>query len=140
MATVPRKQAPRLARPAVRYWKGKAPKGVADAESDSDVDDEQAEDELGEHEDGDILIKEAGDIDVTGSGEEEDDSMQFATLRGNAKSMNIALKDVSISKDGNVIVAGRLESGKTEVELEGMLSLLERSVGDVVFNFFCRRV
>lgn len=125
MATVPRKQAPRLARPAVRYWKGKAPKGVADAESDSDVDDEQAEDELGEqHEDGDILIKEAGDIDVAGSGEEEDESMQFATLRGNAKSMNIALKDVSISKDGNVIVAGRLESGKTEVELEGMLNLL----------------
>ena len=34
-----KKDAPRIARPAVRYWKGKAPKGVVEVhESDSDSD------------------------------------------------------------------------------------------------------
>jgi len=30
--------------------------------------------------------------------------------------MNIALKDVSVSKEGKVIVAGREESGRTAME------------------------
>ncbi len=120
MAAAPRKQAPRLAQPAMRYWKGKAPKGAADIESDSD-EDEQAEDELeDQREDGDVLIKEAGDIEVVGVEEEEEEGLQLTRMRGTAKSMNIALKDVSISKEGNVIVAGRLESGRTEVEHEGI--------------------
>lgn len=122
MATAQRKQAPRLPRPAARYWKGKAPKGVAEIESDSDVD-EQAQDEFEQQRDGgDVLIKEAGDIDMDGAGGEEDeDEMQLAKAKVDAKvrSMNVALKDVSVSKEGKVIVAGRLESGKTEMEGEG---------------------
>ena len=38
----------RLARPTARYWKGKAPKGVADAPSDPD---EEHELEVGEESD-----------------------------------------------------------------------------------------
>ena len=34
-----RKQAPRPARPAARYWKGKAPKGIKEADSESDEED-----------------------------------------------------------------------------------------------------
>jgi microfibrillar-associated protein 1 len=37
--TAGRKQAPRPARPAARYWKGKAPKGIKEADSDSDEED-----------------------------------------------------------------------------------------------------
>ncbi|KXN87534.1 Microfibrillar-associated protein 1 [Leucoagaricus sp. SymC.cos] len=116
MATVQRKQAPRLARPAARYWKGKAPKGVTEVESDSDVDEGQ---EFGPQEDGDIQIKDAGDIDIGGAGEEDEDEVvqmrkSKADIKG--KSISVALKDVSVSKEGKVIVAGRLESGKTEME------------------------
>lgn len=122
MATVQRKQAPRLPRPAARYWKGKAPKGAAEIESDSD--DERAEDEFEQQREGDVLIKEAGDIDMGGSGgEEEDEGIQVPKARADAKGkgMSVALKDVSVSKEGKVIVAGRLESGKTEMEGEGAL-------------------
>ncbi|XP_006454544.1 hypothetical protein AGABI2DRAFT_182515 [Agaricus bisporus var. bisporus H97] len=114
MSTVQRKQAPRLPRPAARYWKGKAPKGVAEVESDDS--DEELEQQ---QEDGDVLIKDAGDIDVEGA-EEDNEGMQLSGVRADLKkgSMNITLKDVSVSKEGNVIVAGRLESGKTEMEIE----------------------
>ncbi|KAF9454943.1 hypothetical protein P691DRAFT_620767, partial [Macrolepiota fuliginosa MF-IS2] len=118
-----RKQAPRLPRPAVRYWKGKAPKGVAELESDSDVE-EQAEDEFEQqHEEGDVLIQEAGDVDMGESeGEEEDEGMQLPKVKMDAKGkiMRVALKDVSVSKEGAVVVAGRLESGRTEMEDGGM--------------------
>ncbi|PPQ67370.1 hypothetical protein CVT25_005949 [Psilocybe cyanescens] len=103
-----RKQAPRPARPAVRYWKGKAPKG-AEVESDSDA--EEAPSHL---EEGDVPI---GDRDL-----DDDD---FDDLEGRndrdvvvPKAINIALKDVSVSKEGKVIVAGREESGRTIEEDE----------------------
>lgn len=117
MATVQRKQAPRLARPAARYWKGKAPKGIVEAASDSEVD-EEAEDEREVQEDGDVQIRDAGDIDMGGSGEEEEMQIPKARVGVKGKSISVALKDVSVSKEGKVIVAGRLESGKTEMEGE----------------------
>jgi microfibrillar-associated protein 1 len=111
MSTVAaRKQVPRPARPAARYWKGKAPKGVADAESDSD----DVEDTLPQEEDGDVPI----------SGEQ--DLVEEPIHMGTGKSMNVSLKNVRISGDGKVIVAGREESGRTVVEADG-LSLLYHS-------------
>ncbi|KAF8060967.1 microfibrillar-associated protein MFAP1, Zn finger, CCHC type protein [Lyophyllum atratum] len=104
-----RKQAPRLARPAARYWKGKAPKGVTEAESESE--DEGA---LSMEEEGDVPI--GGDQDIV---EEEEEEMPLRTdVRAAAKLMNVTLKDVNISKEGKVIVAGREESGRTVLEEE----------------------
>ncbi|KAG6918685.1 hypothetical protein DXG01_012503 [Tephrocybe rancida] len=109
METV-RKQAPRLARPAARYWKGKAPKGAVDADSESeDEGDQQMEEE------GDVAV--GGDQDFADEEEDEDLPMR-ADVKTAAKSMNVALKDVNISRDGKVIVAGREESGRTAVEDE----------------------
>ncbi|KAG5649937.1 hypothetical protein H0H81_001398 [Sphagnurus paluster] len=105
-----RKQAPRLARPAARYWKGKAPKGVVDAESDSE--DEGAVQSM--EEEGDVPM--GGDQDIVD--DEEEDMPLRTDVKVAAKSMNVALKDVNISKDGKVIVAGREESGRTAVEEE----------------------
>ena len=87
MATTIRKQAPRLARPVGRYWKGKAPKGAADLSSD-ESDEEKEEEE-----------------------EEEEGRKGYRTGR-----MSVALKNVNISKEGNVIVAGKQEVGRTEAE------------------------
>ena len=114
MSSVSRKPAPRLARPAARYWKGKAPKGVDGVLSDSDEEEETQQPE----QDGDILI---GDQDF---GEEEEDEAPIPAVPKptTAKLINVALKDVNISKDGKVIVAGREESGRTE--LEGAFCLL----------------
>ncbi|KAF5377222.1 hypothetical protein D9615_006396 [Tricholomella constricta] len=109
METV-RKQAPRLARPAARYWKGKAPKGVVEAESDSE--DEGGQESM--EEEGDIPI--GGDQDIV---EEDEEDMPLRTdPKAAAKSMNVALKDVNISRDGKVTVAGREESGRTALEEE----------------------
>ena len=110
-----RKQAPRLARPAVRYWKGKAPKGVADVDSDSDA---NAEEEQRSY-------LEEGDVPID---EEEVDDLELRQQPKVAapKALNIALRDVEVSKEGKVIVAGREESGRTleeddeEEEEEGM--------------------
>lgn len=101
-----RKQAPRLARPAARYWKGKAPKGVTDVSSDSD--EEEAPDV---EEDGDVLI--SGDQDIV------EEANENVPVQKHAKAMNVSLKDVSISKDGKVTVAGRGESGRTAMEEDG---------------------
>ena len=110
MSSAPRKPAPRLARPAARYWKGKAPKGAGEILSDSDEEEELQQPE----EEGDVLI---GDQDF---GEDEEDEEQppirAVAKPTTAKSINVALKDVNISKDGKVIVAGRQESGRTELE------------------------
>lgn len=112
-----RKQAPRLARPAARYWKGKAPRGVVDVDSDSDV--EEAP-QVGE--DGDVPI--SGDQDIVDM-EEEDESMQLQEEAPKSmKAMNVTLKDVNISKDGKVIVSGRMESGRTAFEEDGAFILL----------------
>ncbi|KDR85241.1 hypothetical protein GALMADRAFT_233987 [Galerina marginata CBS 339.88] len=100
-----KKQATRLARPAVRYWKGKAPKGAAEVESDSDF--EETPTNL-----------EEGDVPL----DEDLDNEDFADLgvrrTTTTKAINIALKDVSVSKEGKVIVAGREESGRTDLEEE----------------------
>lgn len=98
-----RKQAPRLARPAARYWKGKAPKGVVDVDSDSDAE------EAGSP-------QEEGDIQIGGDQEIIDEDVK---PRPTAKGMNVSLRDVNISKDGKVIVGGREESGRTAMEDEG---------------------
>ncbi|KAJ7102469.1 microfibrillar-associated protein MFAP1, Zn finger, CCHC type protein [Mycena belliarum] len=110
MSGAARKQAPRLARPAVRYWKGKAPKGVADADSDSE--EEEAGSVQGEDEDVDI----GGDQDIIP--EDDDEDVKPVIPSKPAKSMNVALRDVNISQDGKVIVAGREESGRTALEEE----------------------
>lgn len=112
MSGAARKQAPRLARPAVRYWKGKAPKDAADVASDSDE-----EEDLEVEEEGDVLI--GGDQDII---EEDEDGVPIRKEPTRAvKSMNVSLKNVDISQDGKVIVAGRVESGRTAMEDAGEL-------------------
>ncbi|KAG6814427.1 hypothetical protein H0H92_007430 [Tricholoma furcatifolium] len=105
-----RKQAPRLARPAARYWKGKAPKGAAEIDSESEEEDVH-------------VMEEEGDVAVGGEQdfgeEEEEETLPMRTdIKAAPKSMNVALKDVNISRDGKVIVAGREESGRTALEEE----------------------
>jgi len=111
MSSATRKPAPRLARPAARYWKGKAPKGAGEVLSDSDEEEDLQQPE----EEGDIQI---GDQDFEGEEDEEEPPVHAVTKPVVTKSINVALRDVNISKDGKVIVAGREESGRTE--LEGM--------------------
>lgn len=103
-----RKPAPRLARPAARYWKGKTPKGAGEIPSDSDE-----EEEPQQLEEGDIQI---GDQDFGEEEDEDEPPIRAAAKPIATKSINVALKDVNISKDGKVIVAGREESGRTELE------------------------
>lgn len=108
MSTATRKPAPRLPRPAIRYWKGKAPKGVEDVR-DSDSESEGGEQE--EMQEGDVAIG-GEDLDV----EDEEEALPVKFIPAAARSggeMQVKLKDVNISKDGKVIVAGRIESGKT---------------------------
>ena len=116
MSSAPRKPAPRLARPAARYWKGKAPKGADDILSDSDEEEEIQQPE----EEGDILI---GDQDFGEGEDEEEPPIRAVTKPTTTKAINVSLKDVNISKDGKVIVAGREESGRTELEGEFWLFL-----------------
>ncbi|KAI0685260.1 splicing factor, Prp19-binding domain-containing protein [Cytidiella melzeri] len=115
MSAAPRKAAPRLARPAARYWKGKAPKGVDATASDSDDSDGEEGHEVGEE--GDVLIR-----DVDGDEEEDVDGLEVkksSVAMGKARAgINVALRDVNISKEGRVIVAGKAEVGRTEAELE----------------------
>ncbi|KAI0638775.1 splicing factor, Prp19-binding domain-containing protein [Trametes polyzona] len=116
MSTAPRKPAARLPRPAARYWKGKAPKGADAVDSDSDYD-EEAE-EQAPQEEGDELIR-----DVGGEGDEEDEDGLEVRKQAVGKpaargAINVALRDVNISKEGKVIVGGKEESGRTAAELE----------------------
>ncbi|KAI0344292.1 hypothetical protein BDW22DRAFT_1392747 [Trametopsis cervina] len=114
MSSAPRKQAPRIARPAARYWKGKVPKGVDAVASDSDEDDE-GEVQEGDEE-GDVLIR---DVGADEDGQEDEDGLEVKAAARKAKAgINVALRDVNISKEGKVIVAGREEVGRTEAELE----------------------
>ncbi|TFK40924.1 splicing factor, Prp19-binding domain-containing protein [Crucibulum laeve] len=107
-----RKQAPRMSRPAARYWKGKAPKGAAEVESDSEAEDEA----YNQQEEGDVLIE--GNQDIIQEDDHDHDDLQVRRDISKAKSMNIALKDVNISREGKVIVGGREESGRTALEDE----------------------
>ncbi|KAK1224699.1 hypothetical protein PQX77_012372 [Marasmius sp. AFHP31] len=114
MSGTTRKQAPRLARPAAIYRPGRAPKG-AEAVVDSDSDEEEAQEV---EEEGDVLI--GGDQDIVQEdAEEEEETMPMRKAPvAKLKAMNVALKDVNISKEGKVIVAGKDESGKTAAEEE----------------------
>ncbi|KAJ7806146.1 microfibrillar-associated protein MFAP1, Zn finger, CCHC type protein [Mycena olivaceomarginata] len=125
--SAPRKQAQRLARPVVRYWKGKAPKGV-DADADSDSDQEDLAEEVAEEGDVDI----GGDQDIVSEDGDGDEDVKPAPAvqKPAAKAMNVALRDVNISKDGKVIVAGREESGRTAMEDEEEESDEEESEDD----------
>lgn len=111
--TTVRKQAPRLARPAGRYWKGKAPKGAADNLPSSD----ESEDERpAPQEEGDIAF--AGEQEFLHAehdqGDEEEQSQDHRS-HGTGK-MSLALKNVNISKEGKVTIAGKTEVGRTEME------------------------
>ncbi|THH11381.1 hypothetical protein EW145_g695 [Phellinidium pouzarii] len=115
MSAAPRKQAPRLARPAARYWRGKAPKGVAEL-SDSE-DEAEAGEQVDEEEGGDMPLGAVeGDVGEEG-GEDENGSMMRAIPKALGGKMNITLRDVDI-QEGKVIVAGREESGRTTMEEE----------------------
>ncbi|KAH9916753.1 splicing factor, Prp19-binding domain-containing protein [Epithele typhae] len=115
MSSAPRKPATRLARPAARYWKGKAPKG-ADAASDSDEDEEMQDEERAEEE-GDVLIHDVGEGDDDDEPEELPVRREPA-LKATKGAISVALRDVNISTDGKVIVSGKEESGRTAAELE----------------------
>lgn len=114
MSTTTRKQAPRLARPAGRYWKGKAPKGAADLPSSDESDDGKEVPQ----QDGDVAF--AGEqefLHAEYDGDEEEEQGRKGLRTG---TMSVALKNVNISKEGKVLIAGRQEVGRTE--MEGALS------------------
>ncbi|KAG1865516.1 microfibrillar-associated protein MFAP1, Zn finger, CCHC type protein [Suillus subalutaceus] len=114
LATQVRKHASKPTRAAGRYWKGKAPKGAAEFPSDSDEDDEE---QLEVQEEGDVLI--GGEQDIVENDEDEETTLPVKMGQGRVvKTMNLTLKDVNISKEGKVIVAGREESGRTKLEEE----------------------
>lgn len=75
MSAAPRKPAPRLARPAARYWKGKAPKGVDATAVDSDDSDVEEAQEV--EEEGDVLIR-----DLAGDEEEDEDGLEVQKVSG----------------------------------------------------------
>ncbi|KAG1757988.1 splicing factor, Prp19-binding domain-containing protein [Suillus lakei] len=111
LATQVRKHTSKPTRAAGRYWKGKAPKGAAEFPSDSDEDEEQPE----LQEEGDVLI--GGEQDIVEDEEDEETTLPVKTGQDRVvKTMNLTLKDVNISKEGKVIVAGREESGRTKLE------------------------
>ncbi|KAI9512288.1 splicing factor, Prp19-binding domain-containing protein [Russula earlei] len=111
MTPTARKQAPRLARPAGRYWKGKAPKGAADLSSSDESDDEKE----APQEEGDIAFTGEQFLHAELGGEEEEDEEQERKENRTGR-MGIALKNVNISKEGKVIIAGRQEVSRTEPE------------------------
>jgi len=124
----------RPTRAAGRYWKGKAPKGLTEVPSDSEEEKEQEETQEGR----DIPI--GGEEDIVDAEEEEEEEESLPTRSTQAKSaraLNVSLKDVSISQDGKVIVAGREESGRTLVE-EGMSQNMHALLYSPVMS--CRRV
>jgi microfibrillar-associated protein 1 len=116
MATTARKQAPRLARPAGRYWKGKAPKGAADLPSSDESDDER---DLPQEE-GDVAF--AGEQEFLHAENDDEEEEEQGRKRHKTVKMSVALKNVNISNEGKVVIAGRQEVGRTE--MEGALSCL----------------
>lgn len=110
MATTARKQAPRLARPAGRYWKGKAPKDVAGLSSDES--DEEKEEVP--QEEGDVAF--AGEQEFLHAEHDEEEEEEQGRKGHRTGKMSVALKNVNISKEGKVIIAGRQEVGRTEAE------------------------
>lgn len=118
--SAPRKQAPRLARPAARYRTGQVPKGAGALASDSDEDEDEQLEAGQDAEEGDIAIE-----DIGGDEDEDEGGLEVRKVEvgaGKVRGMNVALRDVNISKEGRVIVAGKDEVGRTEVE-QGKLAL-----------------
>jgi microfibrillar-associated protein 1 len=105
-----RRPAPRLARPAERYWKGKLPKGVDAAQQGSDSEEEIQEEDA-------ELVK---DVPLGAVGEGEPDGPEGVISRSTEpaklrqQTMNLSLKDVKVSSEGRVTVAGKMESGRTK--------------------------
>jgi microfibrillar-associated protein 1 len=110
MSTTTRKQAPRLARPAGRYWKGKAPKGVADLPSSDESDGEREVPQ----EEGDVAF--AGEQEFLHAEYDRDEEEEQGRKGHRTGTMSVALKNVNISKEGKVLIAGRQEVGRTEME------------------------
>lgn len=118
MSTAKRPTAPRQAKPAQRYFRGKAPKGAA-AVSDSEESDEDAGD-TPQFEEGDVPL--GGDQQLDEDGEDDDDEDPHSSrpvvrhaVEAPTKGMNVSLRNVNIT-DGKVFVDGRVESGRTEME------------------------
>ena len=115
--SAPRKPAPRIARPAARYWKGKAPKGVDAAQSDSDEDEELEEQEQLDDE-GDVPIHDLGEGE---RGDDDDDDLvvhKGDIPKQRKGTISVALRDVNISKDGKVVVGGKEESTEEDADEE----------------------
>jgi microfibrillar-associated protein 1 len=110
MQTTKKKDAPRLAAPAALYRKGKAPKGVWEVQdSDSDYEDEHAQEP-----EGDVPV---GSVAVDNEGDEDDRQNIISHIfMETKKSINVTLRNVNISKEGKVVIDGREESGRTITE------------------------
>lgn len=96
-----RKQAPRLARPAARYWKGKLPKGITQPQHDSDSDDNEEEGENGEEveEEGDVLIGGEDMLQADQGDQDEEQEEELVKERARKKEMNLmSLKDVNLGR------------------------------------------
>ncbi|KAG8878241.1 hypothetical protein FRB98_006307 [Tulasnella sp. 332] len=106
MSVQPRKAAPRLARPAQRYWKGKAPKGSEHQDVSSGSEEEQEQEEQEE------------DMPLGGLGDDNAEAKGGAggEVRRDKGTMNFALKDVNVDDKGKVIVGGKEETGRTVME------------------------
>ena len=111
--TTIRKQAPRPAKPTGRYWKGKAPKGAAElpsSDSEEGDDERQTPDE-----EGDVAF--AGEQDFLRAASHEDDDPEQGNKGQKTGKMSLALKNVNISKDGQVtIISGKEEPNGTEIQ------------------------
>lgn len=119
-----KKPAPRLARPAHRYYKGKAPKDAGDALSSDEEEPER-----------DLQVE--ADEEAIGSFG-DDDAENFiapkSAIEKNLKPLRVALGNVEV-KDGRVIVDGQLESGRTLVEQGENCAVLFHSAKD----YYCTR-
>lgn len=93
--------APRPARAAGRYWKGKAPKGV-DASALSDSDSDAAQEEGGE--DQEAIDEE--EFELGGK-----DEVEAVGVKKSVAKMSVALRDVDV-RDGKVYVGGQEGEGE----------------------------
>lgn len=93
-------------RPAARYRPGKAPVPVADSDSDSGDDGDNAQQQ--------------GDQQHAHDDDEDEDLAEFSAPRTSKQqqpgAINVALRQVEVLDDGKVRVAGRDESGRTQME------------------------
>ena len=98
----------------------------SDGEDDMDEDEDEVG-EVGEEVEGEDEVMPLGAVENEEDEEDEEQEREAGTrarVRATAAKMNISLRDVDI-KDGKVIVAGREEVGRTE--MEGMSPLTRRA-------------